>query len=505
MRKISLGGAMPLVRPGMAFAVLFLLLSFLQAAGWIGGGASLGAQILTCAGLSLAWGYLLAGATAGGWGARVVGGLVLVVALLPVGGSIIHGFSGIALLAGLVVYLGWRWWSHVEQPALDLVVVGALALLLFGVVADRALLGAMASPGESFFAAVLSAETASLAYFTLPLLVLAGASLGDALGRATGAGASWLERLPAGVLFSLGAAGAAAKLAWDLAQGPAAEGWLAAALAALALGGWYWLAHPRTRAEWPERLPMGALALAAAFVFSNEAVVNLVSGADTRRWLMTTIYVTAVAALVLAVGALLLRRRAFALLAGLSGMWMLVAANDGATQPYVALLAPLTHLPQVNGPATDGLIHVLLLGWSAACWLRGRRDRAPYALLLATVVVLVGATGLNAFLDSPRWQASLGTEALWAGAALYCLWVGARQTPAGGGRPAVAWAGLLAGGALLLTAAGYWLRGATNDPTYGPLGMAYLGFALFSLMLYLWSWLRMAATATAAEGVSSHE
>jgi hypothetical protein len=484
-RSALTGGRVPLLWPGViATAVLWLLATLAGAGVRLGSPVSTVAMGITCVGLALAWGYLIAGATAGGWPAKLVVGLALLLMIYPSWKSMVQGYSGIVLLLGLIAFLAWRWRRPQDDPALDLLVTGVLFLFLYGVIAERTtMIGALKGGGQ-LFGLALALQTIFLSYLNSALLILIGSSVGDAGVRLTRIAAGFLQRLPAAalagvvVLFALGKAG------WDLSRyrGP---GWLTALIVAALAAAWIRVVRPR--GDMPVRLPLLILVLAAPFVIVN----NFVKGFTPQQVMMLSLYASGLAGLIAGAICLALKRRPEALLAGLAGIWILFATSNGQVQVPVPVLSLLARVPKVEGAATDGVLHLAVLGWAGALWFRGRRDPAPYALLLAWVLVFLGFNGLDKVYE--HLGANIWPLAIFAGATLYTLWQAVRGALRRQGRQAVAWTGLTLGAALMLFASAYWGQIDQFGPIYAPNYLPYLGYAMFWLAIFLYGMLRSMA------------
>jgi hypothetical protein len=477
-------GRVPLLRAGLLGS---LLLFGVMLAGGAGG---LPGMALTSAGLALAWGFLLAGATAGGWGARLAVLAVLGVGLVPAWAALSRGYAGIVLLAGLVAYVGWRWWSRGGQPLLDLAVTGALALVLFATVAERTpLLGAQEIGG--LYGLFLTLESAILVFAATPVLMTVGASMGDLAGTVTGGVSAWLMRLGVPVLMGLVAAGALAKVGWNVwhHQG---GGWLTGLLLAAAWGGWLWLTRPRQE-EWPRRLPGVELALAVVYTllaqFGNR---GLLAGMGPSELFLGGLYLTGAAALLLGLGALLTGRRPVALVSGLVGIWLLLGTGNGSVRVPVPVLDWLSRLPSLELAVTDTVVTVALAGWAGRLWLQGRRDPAPFALVLGALLVLTSFAGTDRLFWHAQWAVIP-----FAVAVLYTLSVAVTEAARRTGQAAVVWAGLAMGGAALTFAAGTWAAQTDMQAAYSPAGSPALGYGVFTMCLFLQEVLRRMHALTA--------
>lgn len=472
-------GAVPLLRPGLIVAII--LLGIMLAGG---PGASVTGMILTSAGLAVAWGCLLAGATAGGWLARLGVLGVLGLSMWPAAAALSRGYSGVLLLVGLAVFLVWRWWRADAQPGLDLAVTGALALVLFATLADRTAV-LRADHGQALYGLFLEGETAVLAVVALPVLAVAGAAIGDGAGSLTGAAASWLVRLKPGQLLLLTVVTAVAKLGWDLYRHHGA-GWPTALLVAAAWALWYLLARPRASSlsregEWPRRMPGVVLLPALVFMLVNEFGRRVLPASLTgAQFFLLCFYATGAVALLLGLGALLAGRRPLALAGGLIGLWLLLASGDGTLSLPWPVLRQLSGLPKLELAAMDGLITLGLTGAALWRWRSGRRDPAPYALTLAALLVMTGFFGTDALMWNPD-----RAEILVLVGGVYALAVAAGEAARREGRQAVAWAGLAMGGALLAFSLGGWATVTDLHEMYSSIFMPALGYGIFALCLFV--------------------
>lgn len=489
----------PLLWPGLILSGLLLLLMFLQGAGLrLGSQSSALAMGLTCTGLALAFGYLMAGATAGGWAARAVVLAALAAAMFPVRAAMTRGYSGYLLLAGLLIFLAWRWRQKESHPVLDFLGSGVIVLLTYTVISDRSSIFGHASDGQSLFQLMLSAQAFVLGLAAGVVLQLIGAGLGDAGLEVTHRFSIRLAQLPSGLLAGVTMAAAFAKLLWDGSR-YAGSGWGMALLVGGFMSAWIWAAWPRPADSWPRRMPAVIGAVALAMVLMKEFGVPELGGLHTPvQGLMIALYAAGFAALALGVGALLLGRRPAALVAGLAGIWLLFATANGEVHVTVPVLSALSHLPKLDGIAVDGVLHLALAAWVAWLWLRGRRDPVPYAISLMTVPVSLGFNAIDKVIEQ---DAALLILLLITGAALYCLWLIHRGATRRQGRGGVVWTGLGVGLFLLTATAGYWtdLSGAA-DGYFAPGSMATLGWGMFAYVIYGTGLLRQFHRLTAERG-----
>jgi hypothetical protein len=461
-----------------------------------GPGASVMGMVLTSAGLAMAWGCLLAGATAGGWLARLGVLGVLGLSMWPAAAALSRGYSGVLLLVGLAAFLVWRWWRADAQPGLDLAVTGALALVLFATLADRTAV-LRADHGQVLYGLFLEGETAVLAVVALPILAVAGAAIGDGAGSLAGGAASWLVRLKPQMLLALTGVTAVAKLGWDLYRYHGA-GWLTGLLLAAAWAAWYLLARPRAgslsrEGEWPRRMPGVVLLPALAFMLVNEFGRRVLPASLTgAQFFLFCFYATGTVALLLSLGALLAGRRPLALAGGLIGLWLLLASGDGTVPLPWPVFDRLSGLPKLELAAIDGLVTLGLAGAALWRWRSGRRDPAPYALTLGALAVMTGFFGADALM----WNPDLAVIPVLVGA-VYALAVAAGEAARREGRRAVTWAGLAMGGALLAFSLGGRATVTDMREMYSSAYMPALGYGIFALCLFVLELLRRFHAVTA--------
>ena len=463
----------PMLGPGLSLLSVYLLWFVLQELGLVMGSQdSLLTIGLTGAGWALAWGLLLAGAAAGGWGVRLVVLPALVLSLLPSSGILLmDGFSGWVLIVALALFLVWRWRQDWDGPAPDLLVPGVIILLIYSVLADRSLLMRQYEVKEmaGFIAAVMDTETLVISLYAGGILFALGGLLGDLGAVAVNRASEWLLRMPAPLLAAVGVTACLVKIAWAVSRytGPA---WLTGAAMAAAIAGWLWLTHPRPDDPPPARYPV--ILLAAGFVLVSLSFGYAFLFRDLQPiTLHQAVMLTGAALLLAGGGCLVLGRRAAACLAGLAGIWFLLFEG--------ALI-----LERLDPAVSDGLVHGALLGWAAWHWRRGRRDSAPYALLCGAVLWLLVLDGLGWLLEqNPGGLIFLGLFLLLL---LYGLGLLVARAVTTARRQGVALVGLGLGGLLLLFATASWGQLTDLGHIFSPATLPVLGYALLAppVLLY---------------------
>lgn len=479
----------PILRPGLALLAVYVLWFVLQEAGLVRGSQeSLLTIALTGAGWAVAWGFLLAGAAAGGWGVRILVTVALGLSLVPSAGVLLlQGSSGWVLLAALGIFLTWRWRREWDGPAQDLLGSGVIILLIYGVLADRSLLLRQYHVDEmaGFIALVMDTEVLVISLYAGGILVALGGLLGDIGGGVAGRLSVRLARLPAPLLAAAGALACLGKIGWAVSR-DTSPAWLTAAALAAAMAAWLWLSRPQAGDAWPDRQPLPLL-------WAGFVLVSLTFG-----WSLlfrelepisfgTAIRVTGGSLLLAGAAGLVLGRRGPARLAGLAGLWLLLMEGGAG-------------LERLTPAVIDGLLHLLLLGWTAWLWARGGRASAAYGLVCGAVLWLLALDGLNWLLEqAPEGPLYLGIFLL---VALYGLVLLVVEAARAGERQGVALAGLGLGGALLLFTAASWGRLSDVGEIYAPSGLPVLGYALLAPPVLLYSLLRHAHQ---MEGRSAHE
>lgn len=472
-----------LLWPGLIVTALFWLLMLLQAGGLgVGGAESYLAGGLTVLGLALAWGYIMTGATAGRWPARLLTLLLLAVFLIPARVALMKGFSGYVLLAALAAYLIWQWRVPDDETVPDLLVTGVLVLLFYSVAAERTLLY-----GGRFFSLVLSAQALVMVAPAGAAFMVVGAVPGDAAVSLVRRSMPALARFPAGLLLGAAMAVAVAKLLWDGGHTPAVA-WVTGLVPAALAAGWVWLNRPR--GPWPARQPLLLASLGLAVLLAQVFLGHWAArGTTSDALLLAAVTLDGLVALVIAGASLLAGNRPVALLAGLAGLWMLFAPVGVAVEIPVAGLAWAAHLPRLTTQVFDGLWNLGLAGFAVWQWLKGRREPGLHALLLAGLVAMQGLDLLDTAMSGAG--ARLLGPLLFAGAGVYGLWLLLNGTARRTGKTAIAYGGLGLGLTLLAAALGYWDGVARLGSNFWDL--ARFGYALFWPPLLVYGLVRQTA------------
>lgn len=494
LRVESAEGRQPLLWSGFAATGLFFVLGVLQQLGVpVGTADSFLAGMLTCAGLAMAWGYLVVGANAGGGAPRLMVTGMLVVYVLLHRDIMRPGYAASVLLIGFAIFLAWRWYENRSRPIADLIVTGAIILLLFGIVAERAGLYQPVE-GQNLLNIFLQLQAVFALVFAGSVLLTIGGAIGEATGSLMKRLGGLMVRVNPTALFLLVVAGGLAKAGFRLTH-HAGAGWITG-LALLGTGAlWYWASRPRS--EWQGPSPV--------FIALAGGVYMLVSFAG--RYVLppeavnvTALYAPGVLGLGVGLVSLGLGRRSLALHAGMVGIYILFAAGNGENQSTVPGLSWLFYLPKLEEPVTDALFHLVMLGWAVILWIRGRRSPGPYALILAAMVCFLGVNLFDHMDKAPQSIAPYIPLTLFVCGTLYVLWHVWRGIATQSEAARLSFAGLSLGPILLTFTAGYWGQMTGLGDFYVAGSLPALGIPLFGFMTFCYAIMRQGAALTAERG-----